>query len=87
MNGEEVRIWKYVVVAYFKILIWNLSGGIDENLFQVRTRKPTNTLNLNLDVFICCIDHSFIQVLVSKFWYDIFKFIYLFIPAGNQTVS
>jgi hypothetical protein len=29
MNGEKARIWKVAVMAYFKVLSWNLPGGTE----------------------------------------------------------
>jgi hypothetical protein len=31
VNNELRRTWKEVVVAYFKVLSWNLPGGTEEN--------------------------------------------------------
>jgi hypothetical protein len=31
MNNELKGIWKEILVAYFKVLSWNLSGGTEEN--------------------------------------------------------
>jgi hypothetical protein len=31
MNNELEKVWKKVIIAYFKILYWQLPGGTEEN--------------------------------------------------------
>jgi hypothetical protein len=33
-NKEVERIWKEVIVALFRVLFWNLSGGLRKTSFQ-----------------------------------------------------
>jgi hypothetical protein len=35
-NNELERMWKVVVMAWFKVLFWHLSGGTEETMKKLR---------------------------------------------------
>jgi hypothetical protein len=45
MNGELERLWKEAVMAYFKILFWDLPAGTEEN-----HKKPQDYWPLGQDL-------------------------------------
>jgi hypothetical protein len=44
VNNELERMWKEVVIAEFKVLLWHLPGGAEQN-----PEKPQNDWSLGRD--------------------------------------
>jgi hypothetical protein len=44
MNGEQVKIWKDTVTAYFKVLSKHLTGDSEENNQKLQSGQPVTWL-------------------------------------------